>query len=303
MVTRPRDVVEDPDPPIPVDKDGFAIGGITPVTGKPSWTTGTTYAYPPRLIDATPQNVNWIRSRQVNPTSPLPIGQNDRLLGPAGYSRYGQGPRSTQQITYYGESLVDENGRIARDPYAADGSDIRVEFMSMTNPEDRALLLRTAQQMGFYGNGKPSEPALAGRGFFNTDANAIQALFDFAVGQGRTWKHVALLFQQGVYGPPVATSSSGRSYSVVSREDATAAFKEASLRILGRMPNAKEIQLAVRQIQQNERARAMSGSQDPASLGEAALEQARQVDQPEMAAQAAGNAASRIMQLLGGGPR
>lgn len=299
---KPRDITGGQGSPIPEGSEGFPTSPEETVpTGKPSWATGTTYGFPARVINSNSQNIGWIRSRQVNPNVPFPIGEQDRLLGPEAQMRVQSGRRrgGRQPITYYGEGLVDENGNIVRDPYADDGSDVRVEFMSM-DATDRSLLLRTAQQMGLYGNSKPSEAALSGTGYFSNDFQAMQGVFNFAVAQGRTWKHVALLFQQGVYGPPIGGAPSGRSYSVVSREDATAAFKEASLRILGRMPTPKEIQLAVRQIQQNERARAMSGSQDPASLGEAAMEQARQVNQPEMAAQAAGNAATRIMQLLGG---
>ena len=202
-------------------------------------------------------------------------------------------------FVYSGPQLFDENGRLSGNTYSSDGSDIAAEFYSVKSAAERATLISTAQKLGFFNGQKPSPMMVAGTGLDNTDKVAIQNLLDYSVRNQMTWRAVANGLASGKINP-VAGTSSGASYSVVSTEDAMNAVREEFFRILKRAPTAAEARQAALNIQKNERARATGKSMDPTSLNVAAREQATKAAPGEAAASAAGDALTRIFSLLGG---
>lgn len=201
-------------------------------------------------------------------------------------------------VSYYdGDLLVNENGDIERPMYDANGGDLLSEYARIVNPVERNSLLMTMKDYGFYGDSKPSELAMSGRGLTSQDERAMQLFFNYSSGQGRTWRAMLPLMQGQA---KLVGGGSGRTVSVVSTEDATRIFKEESLRLLGRMPTQQEIRAAVGAIQSQQRSRAGGGSMDAPSVTTAAQEQAMRVAPGERAAQSAGQAINQIFALLGG---
>jgi hypothetical protein len=183
--------------------------------------------------------------------------------------------------------------------YAGDGSDINYEYFSITNKQDRDLLISTAQKLGYYGSNKPSQAAMAGTGYSNTDANAWQSLFNYSTGQGVTWRNLGMQVAQGKI-PTVPTGGSGRTVRVTSTEDVKTSLYNAFFTALKRPPTKEEIGLAITTIQSNERARGMGDSMDATSLGVAAREQASKASPGEAGAVSAGTAIDRMFRLIGG---
>jgi hypothetical protein len=207
-------------------------------------------------------------------------------------------------VYYEGPQLVDVDrlgNKFIRpgSGYAADGSDVNTEYFSITNKEDRAMLLSTAQKLGFYGDRKPSPSAVAGTGLQSYDGNAIQMLFDYSVGQGVTWRNLATQVASGRI-PPVTGGGSGKVVRVTSTENVKTSVYDAFFRALQRPPTPEDIKLAVSVIQSNERKAGMGDTMDATSLGVAARNQARQASPGEAAAVSAGTAIDRIFRLIGG---
>lgn len=248
-----------------------------------------TYAYPNRYVNNTKENLAW--------------AENDRKMSLGGQTikRLSGAPGlGGNQLVYIGSSLVDENNNITRVAYSDDGSDVTPEYWALQTDDQRSLLLRTAQRLGYYGDSKPSDGALKGFGLTSNDKSAIQDLLDFSTSRGRTWKAIAGMVNGGVIAVGNVGSGSGRSYSVVSSKDAEQALTEASFRYLGRALTAKEIQAAVQRIQAEERAAAAGNVQDPASLSVAAKGQVERINPAEATAYKVGGAINRIFALLGG---
>jgi hypothetical protein len=241
---------------------------------------GTAYVFPSRKINYTANNIKQAAYSKT--------GRIHNLSGVGGVSG---------TTSYYdGDLLVNAAGDIERGQYDVTGRDILGEYSSITNPVERSEFFSTLKNYDFYGDGKPSALALAGRGLTSTDENAIQKFLNYSSGQGKTWRTVMPLLQ----GQVKSNGGGGRAVSVVSTEDATRVFREESLRLLGRMPTQQEIRAAVGAIQSRERSRGAGGSMDAPSLSTAAQEQARRTAPGEAAAQAAGQAMNQIFALLGG---
>ena len=202
-------------------------------------------------------------------------------------------------FVYSGPQLFDENGRLSGKTYAADGSDIDAEFFGVKNAAERATMISTAEKLGFFFGSKPSAAMIAGTGADTSDRRAIQMLLDYGVRNQMTWQAVANGLASGKINPGVI-SGGGASYSVVSTEDAMSAVGEEFFRILKRPPTPAEARQAALNIQNTERARATGRSMDPTSLNVAAREQAKSAAPTEYAANAAGDALTRIFSLLGG---
>jgi len=202
-------------------------------------------------------------------------------------------------ISYYDQDLlVNEDNDIARPQYDAGGADVLSEYASIINPVERSAFLTTLKDYLFYGDDKPSDLAMSGRGLESKDERAIQAFLNYSSGQGRTWRAMLPIIQGTAKIAP--SGGSGRRVSVVSTEDATRIFREESLRLLGRMPTQQEIRAAVSTIQSQQRSRGAGGSMDAPSVTTAAQEQAKQAAPGERAAQSAGQAINQIFALLGG---
>jgi hypothetical protein len=274
--------------------EGTGIGNIDPGMFPPSSTIRTgasgtnVYPYPNRYINNNSENLRW--------------AENDKLTSFTGVSikKISGIPALQNQLVYVGPSLVDENNNIVRVSYSDDGSDIGPEYWNLQTDADRSLLLKTAQRLGYYGDGKPSDVAVKGFGLQNEDKRAIQDLLDFSVGLGRTWKAVAGMVAGGVIAVGNVSSGGGRAYSTVSKKDAEQALTEASFRYLGRALTKNEINAAVQRIQAEERAAAMGRTEDPASLSVAAKGQVEAISPAEATAYKVGGAINRIFALLGG---
>lgn len=240
--------------------------------------SGTAYVFPARKVNPTPENMR--------------LAANDKS-GRLHSTRTAGG-----LVAWFdGDQLINENGDIERGQYDVSGKDVMSEYMTLTDPVKRSEFFSTLRDYDFYGDQKPSALALSGRGLTSTDENAIQKFLNYSSGQGRTWRAVMPLLQGQVKSN---TAGGGRAVSVVSTEDATRAFREESLRLLGRMPTKQEIRAAVGAIQARERSRGAGGAMDAPSLSTAAQEQARAAAPGEAAAQAAGQAMNQIFALLGG---
>lgn len=246
------------------------------------------YPYPNRYINNTQENLKWAENDKLTTFTGNPI---KRISG---------SPALSNQIVYVGPSLVDENNNISRVAYSDNGDDIGPEYWNLQTDADRALLLRTAQRLGYYGDDKPSDGAIRGFGLRNEDKRAIQDLLDFSVGMGRTWRAIAGMVTGGAIAVGNMGTSGGRAYSVVSSKDAEQALTEASFRYLGRALTKNEITAAIQRIQAEERAAAAGNVQDPASLSVAAKGQVQSIAPAEATAYKVGGAINRIFALLGG---
>ena len=259
-------------------KEAEGYGGST--TGP---FAGTSYSFPARVINNTPDNIK--------------AAQNDALLSGANTISTVPG-RAGRIVVYSGDQLVNEDGNVVRGQYDKNGKDLLSEYRSITSQTQLIELFSTLKDYGFYGDsGKPSDFALTGQGLMGNDEAALQRFLDYSSGLGRTWRAVLPIVQGGAK----LVSGGGRTVSVVSTEDATKLFRQKSLQLLGRMPTAKEIDTAVKQIQATERSRGAGGSMDAPSLETAAELAAQKAAPGEATAQSVGNAMNRIFALLGGG--
>jgi len=203
---------------------------------------------------------------------------------------------SQASVLYYGKNLVDENGNISnRDSYGPD--DAYAVWRDYRTPDARATFLNTLRGSGMYGNDKPSNQALSGNALMNEDLAAINRFLDAAQSIGKTASGYLQILKTG--GSSFSFGAGGSGVRVVSAEDAGRMYKQASLRILGRVPTAQEMDASIRYIQQQQRQRA-SSSQDAPSLQTAALARAEQSAPDEATAQTVGTGLQRIMALLGG---
>jgi hypothetical protein len=258
--------------------------------GAPTIFTGRNYKYPARAIELTPANIRAI--------------QDDKTYDPNAPSIYRKAFPTMNVVYYEGPQLVDVDrlGNKFIKPgsgYAADGSDVNTEYFSITDKEERATLLSTAQKLGFYGDRKPSPSAVAGTGLQNYDGSAIQMLFDYSVGQGVTWRNLAMQVASGRI-PPVTGGGSGRKVRVTSTADVKTSIYDAFFTALGRPPTPEQIKVAVAAVQAEERKAGMGDSFDATSLRVASREQAMKAAPAEAGAVSGGSALDRIFRLIGG---
>ena len=99
-------------------------------------------------------------------------------------------------------------------------------------------------------------------------------------------------------GPP--SMGTGRTVSVVSREDAAKQTGDAFFQLLGRAATPAEVKIAVQAIQDMDRQRQLSNVEDPTTLGVAAEQQAMKASPGEFGAYSAGKAINQVFSLLGG---
>jgi len=211
-----------------------------------------------------------------------------------------RGPGGSQ-VFYEGSGLVDENNSIARpNKYAADQNDIYTEFFRVTNTADRNALFSTMQKLGYYEGKKPSAQALQGLGLAYEDRAAIEAFMMLANSKGRTMKALVNLVAAGKIPTAGGTGGSGRTISVVSREDAAKQTGNAFFELLGRAATPAEVKIAVQAIQDMDRKRQLSNVENPTTLGVAAEQQAMKASPGEFGAYSAGKAINQIFSLLGG---
>lgn len=238
--------------------------------------TSTNFRAPNRTVAISAKNIEAAKLDSI--TNPL-AGNTLKVYRTAKGATY----------VYTGDQLVDENNNISRNGYAADGSDIYAEFFG-ASAEERATMLSVAQRLGYYEGTKPSGSAISGTGLDSQDRAAVQALFNFSVSQGRTWRAITKLVDGGAIAvgnfASGGTGGQGPSYTY---DDAAADFKQAAFATLGRAPTKDEIQTAVQAMR--------SSKTDPSVTG---AKQAAMASPGEASAFKAGSALNRIFQLMGG---
>jgi len=199
---------------------------------------------------------------------------------------------------YTGDKLVDENDAPSRAIYDP-GSEIDTEFFRLKNEADRTQFFKALVGLGYYGDGKPSSQALYGISLSGADKNAIGNFMVTANDRRRTLKALVNLWTSGDFvGPP--SMGTGRTVSVVSREDAAKQTGDAFFQLLGRAATPAEVKIAVQAIQDMDRKRQLSNVEDPTTLGVAAEEQAMKAAPGEFGAYSAGKAINQVFSLLGG---
>jgi len=252
---------------------------------------------PQRIVDLTStKTLDYLKKESdINPR-PSAVGLAATL--PATL-RGQRGPSGTQWV-YEGDNLVDEKNVISRPPYKGDREEIYQEFFKLKNDADRSQFFTTMQRLGYYGNNKPSTQALRGLGLTDTDTAAMQNfMLQLANNKGRTMKALVDLVASGAIRVPESMGS-GRTVSVVSREDAAKQTGNAFFQLLGRAATPAEIKAAVQVIQSMDRQRQLSNVEDPTSLGVAAEQQAMKASPGEFGAYSAGKAINQVFSLLGG---
>jgi len=252
---------------------------------------------PQRIVDLTStKTLDYLKKESdINPR-PSAVGLAATL--PATL-RGQRGPSGTQWV-YEGDNLVDEKNVISRPPYKGDREEIYQEFFKLKNDADRSQFFTTMQRLGYYGNNKPSTQALRGLGLTDTDTAAMQDfMLQLANNKGRTMKALVDLVASGAIRVPESMGS-GRTVSVVSREDAAKQTGNAFFQLLGRAATPAEIKAAVQVIQSMDRQRQLSNVEDPTSLGVAAEQQAMKASPGEFGAYSAGKAINQVFSLLGG---
>ena len=235
------------------------------------------------------ENVSYPRSKP-NPVLPYFPSTVKILRGPGG-----------SQVFYEGPGLVDENNSIAKaNKYEYDDDTVFGEFFKVKNPADRSALFLTMQKLGYYEGDKPSPQALGGLGLNYRDREAMKAFLVLANNKGRTLKALVNLVAIGNITTPTGIGGSGRTISVVSREDAAKQAGNAFFELLGRSPTPAEIKSAVSFIQGQDRSRQLSNTENPTSLAVAAEQEAKKASPGEFGSYSAGKAINQIFSLLGG---
>ena len=252
---------------------------------------------PQRIVDLTStKTLDYLKKESdINPR-PSAVGLAATL--PATL-RGQRGPSGTQWV-YEGDNLVDEKNVISRPPYKGDREEIYQEFFKLKNDADRSQFFTTMQRLGYYGNNKPSTQALRGLGLTDTDTAAMQDfMLQLANNKGRTMKALVDLVASGAIRVPESMGS-GRTVSVVSREDAAKQTGNAFFELLGRAATPAEVKVAVQAIQDMDRERQLSNVENPMTLGVAAEQQAMKASPEEFGAYSAGKAINQVFSLLGG---
>lgn len=282
QTTKPRETTPPPDADTPgnftpEEAAGAVAGGAT---------SGGNAPPPPPYIPS--RNARIVKNTPENRQYSIDQNQRDfgRVLPTGG------------MVLYYGPNLVDENGNVSnRDGYNS-AEDVYAVWRDYRTPEARAAFLNTLRSTGMYGDDSPSNQALSGNALMSEDERAISRFLNAAASLGKTAGGYLQVLKTGD-ASFVPKGSGGSGVRVVSAEDAGRMYKQASLRILGRVPTAQEMDASIRYIQQQQRERAYS-SQDAPSLQTAALARAEQSAPDEATAQTVGNGLQRIMALLGG---
>lgn len=212
-------------------------------------------------------------------------------------------PGGTPQYIYKGSKLVEDN-KLVRNQYDVYSSEatgqINSEYYLIKNDAERSSLFSTIYRMGYYQGQKPSSTALAGLGMTNTDRNALGDFLDFSNRNTKTWRQMLKDVASGKINIGSATGGGGRKVSVVSREEASKSIGDAFFAVLGRPATPEEIKVGVKAVQDLERSRVLSGTEDPANLATAATLQAQKASPNEAGAYSMGQALNQVFALLGG---
>ena len=154
---------------------------------------------------------------------------------------------------YVGQNLVDKNGTIARGQYGNEAYAQLAEFKSVSA---RTNFLNRLQQVGLYGNSKPS-----GSGFESRDLSAMQDALSWANWRGYTIDVAATMMATEL--PKVANTANR--VRTTAKEDLRSVFKTAAGTILGRQLSDKEIEKFVKSYNQKEINEARGGAFAPSA--------------------------------------
>ena len=251
---------------------------------------------PRRVVDMNaPKSLEFIKQENIQFARPNAMGTAAAI--PTTFKSE-RGPGGSRWV-YVGENLVDEKNVISQPKYEISTKGVYEEFFRLKNDADRAQVFQTMQRLGYYGNQKPSPQALRGLGLTSADAGALQDFMWLSNSKGRTIKALVDLVSTGGIKVPGGLAGSGRTVSVVSREDAAKQTGNAFFELLGRAATPAEVKIAVQAIQDMDRKRQLSNVEDPTTLGVAAEQQAKKASPGEFGAYSAGKAVNQIFSLLG----
>jgi hypothetical protein len=200
--------------------------------------------------------------------------------------------RQGQQVVY-GQALLDDEGYLVRGKYLEDAETAEQQFLKFS-PTDLAALAKQMQRTGFYTTGDPSGLILSGRGYSNTDINAMVNLLRFSNQKGLIVQSVAKMLA-GMS----AVAGGGTAVKVTADEDIRYYLQQAFFSRMGRAPTKQDIDMAVKAIQDNERKMAAASRSAP-SVAVAAKLQAEKANPSEGAAYQLGNAIKLAFSYLSG---
>jgi hypothetical protein len=200
---------------------------------------------------------------------------------------------SQGQQVVYGQALLDDEGYLIRGKYMEDAETAEQQFLKFS-PTDLAALAKQMQRTGFYTTGDPSGLILSGRGYSNTDINAMVNLLRFSNQKGLIVQSVAKMLA-GMS----AVAGGGTAVKVTADEDIRYYLQQAFFSRMGRAPTKQDIDMAVKAIQDNERKMAASSRSAP-SVAVAAKLQAEKANPSEGAAYQLGNAIKLAFSYLSG---
>lgn len=200
--------------------------------------------------------------------------------------------RQGQQVVY-GQALLDDEGYLIRGKYLEDAETAEQQFLKFS-PTDLAALAKQMQRTGFYTSGDPSGLILSGRGYSNTDINAMVNLLRFSNQKGLIVQSVAKMLA-GMS----AVAGGGTAVKVTADEDIRYYLQQAFFSRMGRAPTKQDIDMAVKAIQDNERKMAAASRSAP-SVAVAAKLQAEKANPSEGAAYQLGNAIKLAFSYLSG---
>lgn len=200
--------------------------------------------------------------------------------------------RQGQQVVY-GQALLDDEGYLVRGKYLEDAETAEQQFLKFS-PTDLAALAKQMQRTGFYTTGDPSGLILSGRGYSNTDINAMVNLLRFSNQKGLIVQSVAKMLA-GMS----SVAGGGTAVKVTADEDIRYYLQQAFFSRMGRAPTKQDIDMAVKAIQDNERKMAASSRSAP-SVAVAAKLQAEKANPSEGAAYQLGNAIKLAFSYLSG---
>ncbi len=217
-------------------------------------------------LDANGQPVGQTTNVKPSLTAPLISGSSSNAL-PAGQAirpRRAQAmPGQTIAIEeqsffdpktgmYTGQQLVNPKGFIERGQYSSDEA---YAELAKYPPVERRNLLNRFQQLGIYGNSKPSNS-----GFATRDLTAMKEAMLWANANGVTIEAAQTLMASEVGFTPLGA---GKRIRTTPKQDLTAVFRQASSSILGRQLSDSEINKFVKSYNNMEVTEATGGAIAP----------------------------------------
>lgn len=220
-----------PQPEQPTEQTpGYVPVPINPAT-MPGGTSQVAPDILPREINMSRDELSWLYQGQImagEPTDMMKVVSGRDVNG-----------NVVPKFVYYGDRLVDSNGRIVRKQYDA----VKESYSELSNlpQEQRIALQRELFQRGFYERGVKPTPG----GFEQPDLYAMSNLLEQSNKWGRDWKSAMSLVRTNY-------PTTGSGYSVSSRRVVRQSLDEQAVQALGRKFTQQEVQSLIDQIQKRQ---------------------------------------------------